>query len=169
MNGGGSPLLPVRAELYHDKDTRRTERTGQMTVTAALRVTVRDLDALDGLGSLLAAEPGLNVHGVTWHVDWDNPAWPQVRAAAIRGHRQGPGTTPLRRVPRCAMSSTSPTPDCSAVIPRPTTWSRRGVQGRQRRRPARDPCADSRAAGAQLPRGLGVPPTSPDRTPHNHF
>jgi uncharacterized protein len=21
---------------------------------------------------------------VTWHVDWDNPAWPQVRAAAIR-------------------------------------------------------------------------------------
>jgi uncharacterized protein len=23
------------------------------------------------------------VHGVMWHVDWDNPAWPQVRAAAI--------------------------------------------------------------------------------------
>ncbi len=20
---------------------------------------------------------------MTWHVDWDNPAWPQVRAAAI--------------------------------------------------------------------------------------
>jgi uncharacterized protein YggE len=31
----------------------------------------------------LAAHPGLNVHGVTWHVGWDNPAWPQVRAAAI--------------------------------------------------------------------------------------
>ena len=23
------------------------------------------------------------MHGVTWHVDWDDPAWPQVRAAAI--------------------------------------------------------------------------------------
>jgi uncharacterized protein YggE len=23
------------------------------------------------------------VQGVTWQVDWDNPAWPQVRAAAI--------------------------------------------------------------------------------------
>jgi uncharacterized protein YggE len=32
---------------------------------------------------VLAAQPGLDVHGVTWHVDWDNPAWPQVRAAAI--------------------------------------------------------------------------------------
>ena len=30
-----------------------------------------------------AAQPSLNVHGVTWQVDWDNPAWPQVRAAAI--------------------------------------------------------------------------------------
>ena len=32
---------------------------------------------------MLAAHPGLNVHGVTWDVDWDNPAWPRVRAAAI--------------------------------------------------------------------------------------
>jgi hypothetical protein len=27
--------------------------------------------------------PGLNVPGAVWHVDPDNPAWPQVRAAAI--------------------------------------------------------------------------------------
>ena len=59
------------------------ERTGQVTATVALRVTVRDLDRLDDLSGVLAAQPGLNVHGVTWHVDWDNPAWPQVRAAAI--------------------------------------------------------------------------------------
>jgi hypothetical protein len=32
---------------------------------------------------MLTAHPGLNVHSVTWDVDWDNPAWPQVRAAAI--------------------------------------------------------------------------------------
>jgi uncharacterized protein YggE len=59
------------------------ERTGQVTATVALRVTVRDLDTLDGLSGVLAAQPDLNVHGVTWHADWDNPAWPQVRAAAI--------------------------------------------------------------------------------------
>ena len=53
-----------------------------MTATVALWVTVRDLDTLDDLGGMLAAHPGLNVHGVTWDVDWDNPAWPQVRAAA---------------------------------------------------------------------------------------
>ena len=59
------------------------ERSGQVTATVALRVTVRDLDTLDDLGGVLVAHPSLNVHGVTWHVDWDNPAWPQVRAAAI--------------------------------------------------------------------------------------
>ena len=70
-------------EFYHDQQTGRMQRTGQVIATVALRVTVRDLDRLDDLGGVLAAAPGLNVHGVTWHVDWDNPAWPQVRAAAI--------------------------------------------------------------------------------------
>jgi uncharacterized protein YggE len=74
----------TREEGYHDKDTGRWERTGQVTATVALRVTVRDLDTLDAVSGVLAAHQGLNVHAVTWHVDWDNPAWPQVRAAAIR-------------------------------------------------------------------------------------
>jgi uncharacterized protein YggE len=73
----------TREELYHDAETRRMERSGLVIATVALRVTVRDLDRLDDLSGVLAAQPGLNVHGVTWHVDWDNPAWPQVRAAAI--------------------------------------------------------------------------------------
>ena len=73
----------TREESYHDQETGRLERTGQVTATVALQVTVRDLGALGDLGGVLAAHPGLNVHGVTWHVDWDNPAWPQVRAAAI--------------------------------------------------------------------------------------
>jgi uncharacterized protein len=73
----------TREKLYHDTETMRMERTGLVTATVALRVTVRDLDLLDDLGGVLAAQPGLNVHGVMWHVDWDNPAWPQVRAAAI--------------------------------------------------------------------------------------
>jgi uncharacterized protein len=73
----------TREEVYHDKETMRMKRTGLVTATVALRVTVRDLDRLDDLSGVLAAQPGLNVHGVMWHVDWDNPAWPQVRAAAI--------------------------------------------------------------------------------------
>jgi uncharacterized protein len=73
----------TREELYHDKETGRTKRTGLVTATVTLRVTVRDLDRLDDLSGVLAAQPGLSVHGVTWHVDWDNPAWPRVRAAAI--------------------------------------------------------------------------------------
>jgi uncharacterized protein YggE len=70
-------------EFYHDQQTGRMQRTGQVIAMVALRVTVRDLAALEDLSGVLAAAPSLNVHGVTWHVDWDNPAWPQVRAAAI--------------------------------------------------------------------------------------
>jgi uncharacterized protein YggE len=88
--GAGRPPLTwsayssgTREELYHDTESRRMERTGQVTATVTLRVTVRDLGRLDDLAGVLAAQPGLNVHGVMWHVDWDNPAWPQVRAAAI--------------------------------------------------------------------------------------
>ena len=71
-------------ERYHDKETGRTERTGQVTATVALRVTLRDLGKLDAVGGVLAVQQSLNVHAVTWHVDWDNPAWPQVRATAIQ-------------------------------------------------------------------------------------
>jgi len=70
-------------ELYHDAETRQMERTGQVTATVALRVTVRDLGRLDDLAGLAAAHPALNVDRVSWEVDWDNPAWPRVRAAAI--------------------------------------------------------------------------------------
>jgi hypothetical protein len=73
----------TRDERYHDKETMKMVRSGQVTATVELRVTVRDMDALENLNGVLAAAPGLNVHGVTWQVDWDNPAWPQVRAAAI--------------------------------------------------------------------------------------
>ncbi len=73
----------TREELHHDMETMRMERNRQVIATVSLRVTVRDLDGLGDLGGVLAAHSGLTVHGVTWHVDWDNPAWPQVRAAAI--------------------------------------------------------------------------------------
>ena len=76
--------LATWEESYHDKETGRLERPGQVTATVALQVTVRDLDILDAVNRVLAAEQSLNVHAVTWHVDWDNPAWPQVRAAAVQ-------------------------------------------------------------------------------------
>ena len=77
----------TREEFYHDQQTMQMKRSGELTATVALRVTVRDLDVLDNLSGALAAAPGLNVHGVTWQVDWDNPAWPQVRAAATAAGR----------------------------------------------------------------------------------
>jgi uncharacterized protein YggE len=73
----------TREEHYHDKETGRIERSGQVTATVALQVTVRGLDALKDLSGVLTAHPSLHMQGVTWHVDWDNPAWQQVRAAAI--------------------------------------------------------------------------------------
>lgn len=71
-------------ERYHDKETGHVRMTGQVTATVALYITVRALGTLDALSELLAAQPNLMVHHVSWHVDWDNPAWPDVRASAIQ-------------------------------------------------------------------------------------
>lgn len=85
---GRSPLTwsahssTTREERYPE-ETGRLERTGQVTATVALRVTVRALGTLGDLTGVLTAHPSLNVQAVAWQVDWDNPAWPQVRAAAI--------------------------------------------------------------------------------------
>ena len=128
--GGRRPLTwlayssATREELYHDQQTMQMERTGRVTATVALQVTVRDLDRLDDLSGVLAAQPGLNVHGVTRQVDWDNPAWPQVRAAAIGaaiGKARDYAAALGARVG--STSSTSPTPACSAATPRRTTRS----------------------------------------------
>jgi uncharacterized protein YggE len=73
----------TREEVYHNQETGQMEQSGRLTATVAVRVTVRDMDVLENLSGVLAEAPGLNVHDVTWQVDWDNPAWPQVRAAAI--------------------------------------------------------------------------------------
>ncbi len=74
----------TRVERDHNKKTGRYEPTGQVTATVTVLIAVRAFDTLDALGAVLAGHETLNVHEVGWHVDWDNPAWPQVRAAAIR-------------------------------------------------------------------------------------
>jgi uncharacterized protein len=47
-------------------------------------IAVRAFELLDPLGAVLAAREAVSVQQVGWHVDWDNPAWPAVRAAAIQ-------------------------------------------------------------------------------------
>ena len=65
---------------HWDDEGRRTPRT---TAAVELRVVVRALDRLEAVGALLARHEALELHGVQWHVDDDNPAWPGVRAEAV--------------------------------------------------------------------------------------
>ncbi|MGI8445866.1 MAG: SIMPL domain-containing protein [Streptosporangiaceae bacterium] len=73
----------THAEHAHDEQTGSYQPTGQMTAAVAVTIAVRAFELLDTLGAVLAAHEAVSVHQVTWHVDWDNPAWPDVRAAAI--------------------------------------------------------------------------------------
>jgi uncharacterized protein YggE len=50
----------------------------------AVVVAVGAFELLDALGSVLAGRESVTVQGVTWHVDWDNPAWQLVRADAVQ-------------------------------------------------------------------------------------
>lgn len=71
-------------EHKHNPTTGRHEPTGQVTATVSIAIAVRDFGLLYRLGASLAAHEDLSVHEVSWDVDWNNPAWPQVRAAAIQ-------------------------------------------------------------------------------------
>ena len=74
----------THAERAHDDKTGRHQLTGRVTATVAIVITVRAFGLLDALGAVLAAHEAVSVHHVDWQVDWDNPAWPDVRAAAIQ-------------------------------------------------------------------------------------
>jgi uncharacterized protein len=71
-------------EHVYDKTTGQHGPTGKVTATVALVITVRAFDMLDALGSHFGAHEAFSVHEVSWHVDWDNPGWRDVRAAAIQ-------------------------------------------------------------------------------------
>jgi uncharacterized protein YggE len=71
-------------EHAHDDQTGRYQPTGQVTAVVTVIIAVRAFELLDTLGAVLAAHEALIVHQVSWDVDWDNPAWPGVRAAAIQ-------------------------------------------------------------------------------------
>ena len=72
------------AEHAHDVTTGQYQPTGQVTAAVTVTIGVRDFGLLDTLGGVLAAREAVTVHEVSWHVDWDNPAWPGVRAAAVQ-------------------------------------------------------------------------------------
>jgi uncharacterized protein len=74
----------THAERAYDERTGRHQLTGQVTAAVAVVITVRAFGLLDALGALLAAHEAVSVHHVDWQVDWDNPAWPDVRAAAVQ-------------------------------------------------------------------------------------
>jgi len=74
----------TRAEQRENEQTGRYEPTGRVIATVAVMITVRAFDLLDALGAALAAHEDFSIADVSWHVDWDNPGWPQVRAAAIQ-------------------------------------------------------------------------------------
>ena len=68
----------------HDERTYDPEApAGRIFASADLQVTVRDLTRLDAVADALGRLPALHLHAVSWTVDPDNPAWPEVRAAAI--------------------------------------------------------------------------------------
>ena len=71
-------------EHAHDGTTGQYQPTGQVTAAVAVMIGVRAFGLLDALGGILVAREAVTVHEVTWHVDWDNPAWPGVRAAAVQ-------------------------------------------------------------------------------------
>lgn len=74
----------TQEEYAYDNQTGHHQPTGQVTAAVAVMITVRAFELLGTLGAVLAAHEAVSVHQVTWHVDWDNPAWQDVRAAAIQ-------------------------------------------------------------------------------------
>ena len=74
----------THVEHAYDDKTGRHEPTGRVTAAVAVVITVRAFGLLDPLGTVLGAHEAVSVHGVDWQVDWDNPVWPDVRAAAIQ-------------------------------------------------------------------------------------
>jgi uncharacterized protein YggE len=71
------------AEREHNPVTGRHELTGQTLASVELQVSARDFGLLEALQAVFSGQEAFNVNNVNWYVDDDNPAWPEVRTAAI--------------------------------------------------------------------------------------
>ncbi len=86
-----STLESEREPLVWSTDSLHTyakeDRHGRATGTVAglqVNVQIRDLGLLDDVAQAIAGIENVDVQRVLWQVDADNPAWPRVRADAIR-------------------------------------------------------------------------------------
>jgi hypothetical protein len=71
-------------ELRWDERAQDEQPTGRVFGTVDVEIRVRDFALLERVADRLAAHPTMHVHNTGWSVDDDNPAWPRVRADAIR-------------------------------------------------------------------------------------
>lgn len=76
----------TRTEPEHvvDPSTGQYAATGRVRAVVSVTVVLRDLGRTDEVGEVLARHEGLALHDALWGVDDDNPAWAQVRAAAVQ-------------------------------------------------------------------------------------
>jgi uncharacterized protein YggE len=85
------PTVNTHTETDYDPATKQPTGTIWVVATTSLQLRVRDFTLLDSVASALANHESLNVHGVSWFVDPDNPIWPLVRADAIHDAVQKAG------------------------------------------------------------------------------
>jgi len=70
-------------ERDYDPASGRSRPTGRVVASVDLSLNVRAFGLLGPLGEACARHASFNIDGVSWHVDDDNPAWAEVRAAAV--------------------------------------------------------------------------------------
>lgn len=78
-----TPSISTHPAFEHDPRTGRMGRTDRWTANALVELRVRDVTRLEELQAALDLHDQVQVHQVGWLVDRENPAWPQIRAAAI--------------------------------------------------------------------------------------
>lgn len=74
----------TRPEVRQSAPRAEPEPTGRVVAVVTVAVVVRELDLVEPVVAALHAHPGLDLRAVRWAADEDNPAWPGVRALAIR-------------------------------------------------------------------------------------
>ena len=75
--------VATQVEREHNPNSGRSEPTGRVLASVNVNIAVRDFALLGQLGVVFARQDAFYVDGIAWHVDDDNPAWADVRAAAI--------------------------------------------------------------------------------------
>ena len=78
-----APLTWLARSMSASEEYDGKRHTGRIVASVTLSVELRDFALLDDVHRALAANSAVRLGSINWSVDDDNPAWPQVRAAAI--------------------------------------------------------------------------------------